>query len=209
MVRGGQWPGSTRETSRGLRGESRPGTRGAGRMTARRPVSGHMNAAPGRAHRIIAIPASRARPSAHTAMTSPFRFAPRRAPSYRFAAVAAFAALALAGCDKPDSNASAPDHAASAVAQAAAQAASKLDQAASFVDSQIAAAKAGVASAASAVPPVSASDAQAHLKNAATAAFGLAASAAGSGLETAGRKLQQWSRENAASSSDADQSANR
>jgi hypothetical protein len=102
-----------------------------------------------------------------------------------------------------------------AALQAAQQAAKAVDQAASFVGQQAEAARQAaqghvdsLASGASA-PSITLSTsgvsaaAQAHVQSAASAAnaaLGQAASAAGYSLETAGRRLQSWASQNAASS---------
>jgi hypothetical protein len=124
-----------------------------------------------------------------------------------WAAVAACAAVLLAGCDKPEAPVARPDTAAGAAANVARQATQQLDQVASFVNQQVDSAKAGVASAASAVPPLTASAvasaAQAQINADASAVLGQAASEAGAQLAEAGRKLQQWSRPGASGAASA------
>jgi len=125
----------------------------------------------------------------------------RRAPGFVLAAAAVGALLLLAGCEKSGTPAQQADTAASAATDAANSAAKALDQVASTVNQQLNAAKAGIASAASAVPPLSASGlasaAQAQLDAAASAVVAHAASEAGAKMAEAGKKLQQWSQQNA------------
>ncbi|MXN77991.1 hypothetical protein GR157_24995 [Burkholderia sp. 4701] len=125
------------------------------------------------------------------------------------AAVAACAALLLAGCDKQNASPaqSQSDTAASAAADVAKHATQAIDQMASTVNQQLGVAKAGIASAASAVPPLSASGlasaAQAQFDAAASAVVAHAASEAGARIAEAGRKLQQWSQQGASAAAPA------
>jgi hypothetical protein len=117
----------------------------------------------------------------------------------------------LAACQKNDATAGQVAGKVNDVAQVAGQ---KLDQAAGYVGQQVdatkAAAEQNLQSASSPSinidPGALASTAQANLQNAASATqaqLGKAASLTGQSLETAGRKLQDWSAQNSASTTSA------
>jgi hypothetical protein len=117
----------------------------------------------------------------------------------------------LTACQKNDASAGQVAGKLNDAAQAAGQ---KLDQAASYIGQQVDATKSAAqqnldsASAPSVTidPKALASGAQANLQGAASAAnaqLGKAAALTGQSLETAGRKLQQWSAQSTASSTNA------
>ncbi|MGH8782317.1 hypothetical protein [Paraburkholderia sp.] len=129
----------------------------------------------------------------------------RRSP-FRIAVATATLLVLLTACEKND--ASAGQAKLNDVAQQAGQ---KLDQAASYVGQQVDNASTATQQSLDSAskpsinidPSALASSAHANLQGAASAtqaALGHAAAMTGTGLESAGRKLQEWSSQNAASS---------
>ncbi|MCX4164372.1 MULTISPECIES: hypothetical protein [Paraburkholderia] len=127
---------------------------------------------------------------------------------FRCTAAAAVLLTTLTACEKNDASAQAK------LNDVAQQAGQKLDQAASYVGQQVDTARASAQQSldAASKPSITfdssilASGAQANLQSAASmaqGALGRAAGLTGAGLQTAGRRLQEWSSQSAASSTSA------
>ncbi|WP_408475494.1 hypothetical protein [Paraburkholderia megapolitana] len=127
---------------------------------------------------------------------------------FRCTAAAVVLLMTLTACEKNDASAQAK------LNDVAQQAGQKLDQAASYVGKQVDTARASAQQSldAASKPSITfdssilASGAQANLQSAASmaqGALGRAAGLTGAGLQTAGRRLQEWSSQSAASSTSA------